>query len=481
VHILVNWLVQGGVVVLAAALALRLIPSSRTRARYAALWAAHVAILVLPVVPYVVPASTVIAPGERMSLASEAIASLPPAWWTSPALAVALWIAWVVLSAARLAIDAIVLVNARRRCHACASGVQTRLRCWSHVRATGRRARLVLSADVGRAAVLAGRSPLIAVAPALVKRLTPDDLDRIVIHEWAHVQRRDDVAQLIERLLLVLVGWHPAARWIEMRLAHEREVACDEMAIAITGSAKQYASSLTTLAALPMTGRGVLSALAAVSATGLRHRLVRILAARPVDVGAPVRSLAIVAGSALFAVAVTVGHIQVVSSSTALLNEYIATARIPQSTTSQDVATARGIEGTPSDSRPPRTSRSKSLTAARGPQPQSVAPRVQNEPPVPPPLPSRPASISMVPLRPTHAGVVDLETAVPEGSSDVAAQNTDAAASRGEKPLREDGQAVTPWGVAASTGVAIGRATQTAGVKTAGFFSRFGKAIAGSY
>jgi hypothetical protein len=39
----------------------------------------------------------------------------------------------------------------------------------------------------------------------------------------------------------------------------------------------------------------------------------------------------------------------------------------------------------------------------------------------------------------------------------------------------------TPWGAAAGTGVAVGRASQKAAVATAGFFSRLGKKIAGSF
>jgi hypothetical protein len=42
-------------------------------------------------------------------------------------------------------------------------------------------------------------------------------------------------------------------------------------------------------------------------------------------------------------------------------------------------------------------------------------------------------------------------------------------------------QIVTPWGAAKNTGVAVGRASQKAAESTAGFFSRFGKKIAGSF
>jgi hypothetical protein len=39
----------------------------------------------------------------------------------------------------------------------------------------------------------------------------------------------------------------------------------------------------------------------------------------------------------------------------------------------------------------------------------------------------------------------------------------------------------TPWGAAANAGVSVGRASHKAAVSTAGFFSRLGKKIAGSF
>ena len=37
---------------------------------------------------------------------------------------------------------------------------------------------------------------MIAVAPSLVETLDTDELDRVLIHEWAHVQRRDDLVNI---------------------------------------------------------------------------------------------------------------------------------------------------------------------------------------------------------------------------------------------------------------------------------------------
>jgi hypothetical protein len=68
----------------------------------------------------------------------------------------------------------------------------------------------------------------------------------------------------------------------------------------------------------------------------------------------------------------------------------------------------------------------------------------------------------------------------PPSATVAAADLTGSADSAGSPPQVEN-KAITPWGALANTGVAVGRASQTAGVKTAGFFSRVGKGIARSF
>jgi hypothetical protein len=50
-----------------------------------------------------------------------------------------------------------------------------------------------------------------------------------------------------------------------------------------------------------------------------------------------------------------------------------------------------------------------------------------------------------------------------------------------ETPGAAEVTARTPWSAAADAGVAVGRGSRSAGVATAGFFSRVGKKIAGSF
>jgi hypothetical protein len=59
-----------------------------------------------------------------------------------------------------------------------------------------------------------------------------------------------------------------------------------------------------------------------------------------------------------------------------------------------------------------------------------------------------------------------------------------AAFSPGPQMVRPAGEAPpvrSPWDAASDAGVAIGRGSQTAGVATAGFFTRFAKRVARSF
>ena len=145
------------------------------------------------------------------------------------------------------------------------------------MRDRGRRTRLVVSSGVPAAAVLGWGSPVIAVAPAFVRRLGDEEIDRAVIHEWAHVQRHDDLLNLVQIGVLALAGWHPAVWWLERQLRIEREVACDEIAVAVTGNPKRYAASLTAMATLLPGRQHLASAVGVFSSPTLRTRILRIL------------------------------------------------------------------------------------------------------------------------------------------------------------------------------------------------------------
>ena len=68
------------------------------------------------------------------------------------------------------------------------------------------------------------------------------------MHEAEHLRRRDDWINLAQKLCLVIFPLNPALVWMERRLCHEREMACDEGVVRRTQAPRAYAACLAGLA-----------------------------------------------------------------------------------------------------------------------------------------------------------------------------------------------------------------------------------------
>ncbi len=458
--VLLNWLTQGAIVAVVAAAGLHAIPASRARARYGFIWAAILLVLALPAVPLI--PLPVEAPALGLATApADPVLAVPAVWWTSAFAATGFWIVWFAVQAVRFGVGVASVRHARRHSRQCPEEVLARLDHWPRVSGTGRPTRVVLSGDVRFAAVLGCGAPVIALAPALVDQLSAIDLDRVLIHEWAHVQRRDDVVQLVQRFVRMIVGWHPAAWWLERQLDFEREAACDQVAIGITGSAKGYASCLATLAALPKPPVRPLPALAAVSSTGLRRRLTRILMS-PVAAARPWRAAVACAAGGLTAVGLTVGNMRAVTWATVSVAARDAVPDVVVTGVSEPIVPLVGPVARMSAARTPAPGQRRAATPKPEPSPVRTDVRAMD----PPPEDAMPS----LPLR-----QVDWKL----GAAAVSPVATPALTAIAPSPQVEKDP--SPWTAPATAGVALGRASRTAGAATGGFFTRLGKSIAHSF
>ena len=64
----------------------------------------------------------------------------------------------------------------------------------------------------------------------------PEELKYILLHELAHLRRRDDWTNLAQKVLKALLFFLPSVWWIERRLSLDREMACDDAVLAHSGS-----------------------------------------------------------------------------------------------------------------------------------------------------------------------------------------------------------------------------------------------------
>jgi beta-lactamase regulating signal transducer with metallopeptidase domain len=75
-----------------------------------------------------------------------------------------------------------------------------------------------------------------------------DEVKAALLHELAHVKRRDYMMNGICQVAALPVGWHPATYAIQQRIRQTREMVCDEMAAREMSSEIGYARCLLTMA-----------------------------------------------------------------------------------------------------------------------------------------------------------------------------------------------------------------------------------------
>lgn len=91
--------------------------------------------------------------------------------------------------------------------------------------------------------------PLIVVPARLMEGSDAQTLDGILVHELAHVKRRDALYNLLGLLAAALYWYHPLVHFARRWLVEAREYACDDWAVATLDDADAYASTLLEVTA----------------------------------------------------------------------------------------------------------------------------------------------------------------------------------------------------------------------------------------
>jgi beta-lactamase regulating signal transducer with metallopeptidase domain len=86
----------------------------------------------------------------------------------------------------------------------------------------------------GGASVIGFRRPTVVLDADLVSRLDPLELEGVVAHELAHVQRRDNLMALLLSVTRDVLFFVPGGRWALRQLLVERERAADHLAVQTT-------------------------------------------------------------------------------------------------------------------------------------------------------------------------------------------------------------------------------------------------------
>jgi len=85
--------------------------------------------------------------------------------------------------------------------------------------------------------------------PLEAEAWTDDQLDCVLLHEMAHIERRDFLTEILTRAVLAVYWFHPLAWSISRRMELAREMACDDRVLLSGKSAGDYAANLAHLGA----------------------------------------------------------------------------------------------------------------------------------------------------------------------------------------------------------------------------------------
>ena len=122
---------------------------------------------------------------------------------------------------------------------------------------------------------------VIVVPVSALTALSPAQLEAVLAHELAHVRRADFLWNILQTIVETLFFFHPAVWWIGRRLRAERELCCDDIALAACGDPVTYATALVALERVRPAHRLAPALDGHDSGASLYARIARILGSEP--------------------------------------------------------------------------------------------------------------------------------------------------------------------------------------------------------
>jgi TonB family protein len=267
---ILNSLWQGALVTAIAAIAASFVPKHHAASRYAVWLTALCGLVAVPLIaawhPWSVPALLPDVMSQTTAATSVATqrAAAASGWWLP-----GLWSAGVLFCLGRLVLSYVRIAAVVRGS-----------------RPAPEHGRDVRVSDCIAVPIAVGfLHPAVILPAAELRCLAAADLAAILEHERAHIRRGDLVTNLLQRLIEAVLFFNPWTYVIGRQLVKERESACDDWAVAATGSPAGYAAYLAGVAlAERNAGISLLTPSAIGSKPLLLGRIARLLNGRAIVV-----------------------------------------------------------------------------------------------------------------------------------------------------------------------------------------------------
>jgi beta-lactamase regulating signal transducer with metallopeptidase domain len=107
-------------------------------------------------------------------------------------------------------------------------GLIRRMGAWQPVR-------LLISSLVEVPTVVGWLRPVILMPVGALTGLPAEHVSALLAHELAHVRRHDYLANILQSVVEAVLFYHPAVWWVSEQIRAERELCCDDLAVALCG------------------------------------------------------------------------------------------------------------------------------------------------------------------------------------------------------------------------------------------------------
>ena len=87
---------------------------------------------------------------------------------------------------------------------------------------------------------------IILIPLGLLSNLPADQVEAVLLHELAHIRRKDYVVNLMQNMVEIIFFFNPAILWISSLIRQEREACCDDIVLAHMPQKQTYLEALVS-------------------------------------------------------------------------------------------------------------------------------------------------------------------------------------------------------------------------------------------
>lgn len=136
----------------------------------------------------------------------------------------------------------------------------------------------LLQSGLTRIPVVVGfLKPVVLLPVGMLTALPPAEVEAILMHELAHIRRKDILVNLLQHFVEIVFFFNPAVKWVSNLIRTERENSCDDIAVGYSSDKRNYINALIAFEGSGLAGGSTLVNAFAADKGHLLDRVKRII------------------------------------------------------------------------------------------------------------------------------------------------------------------------------------------------------------